>query len=88
MTAFAFILLSALQLGLSTTQLRTNAAFNRASFGFAVFSMVFCAAIIGAALMLFLFLFIFYECSARGFQSEMRNIRHEIHPQDEKGEPV
>jgi hypothetical protein len=35
-------------------------------------SMVFRAAIIGAALMLFFFLFIFYDCSARGFQRDVK----------------
>jgi hypothetical protein len=86
--AYMSILLSPVQLGLATTHYKRMPLSTGLHLG-----LQFCpwfSAPIGAALMLFLFLFIFYECSAGGFQRD-GNIRHDIHPprcgqQGEKGE--
>ena len=62
LTLFAYvsIVLSAMQVGLGTSQLTTNKAFNRVSYGFAVFAITAPLAAIAAVLALLLVLSLYY----------------------------
>jgi hypothetical protein len=60
--AFAYIsiILSAMQVGLTTGQLQDNEAFNNGAFGFAVLAIVFPVTISGLVLMLYIALWIYH----------------------------
>jgi hypothetical protein len=61
------IVLTAMQVGLSTTELQQNQMFQRASYGFTVFSIVLPVFITSIGLLLFLWFFLFNFLATRAF---------------------
>lgn len=70
--------LTAMQVGLATSQLEQNEMFQRASYGFSVFSIVLPIFIVGIALSLFLWLFIFNFTATLVFLKQERQRRRSM----------
>ena len=74
--AYATVLLSALQTGLSLKRLNGDVRFQRAAFGVVAFSIVLPVAVAGSALILFLMLFISNWVVSVKVQKKVWHIRH------------
>ncbi|KAF2499994.1 hypothetical protein BU16DRAFT_522852 [Lophium mytilinum] len=72
------ILLTALQVGLGTDELQHDKRFQRAAYGFAVFSLVSPVVILGAAALVFLYLFAFNLITTRTFLNRTKRHREEL----------
>ena len=75
--AFAYIsiILSAMQVGLATSQLKDDALFNNGSFGFAVSAIIFPVAMTGVAVLLYACLWVFHLTTTLYYH--MRAMRQE-----------
>jgi len=73
--AYLTIILSALQVGLATTFLQGNEAFQSASYGFAVTSVVAVAVSVFAIFLVWLFLFVYHLFSAWRYNKHVQGKR-------------
>lgn len=69
------IVLTAMQVGLGTTELREDKMFQRASYGFTVFSIVLPVFVVGISLLLFSWFFIFNLLATKAFLNSRRQRR-------------
>ena len=72
------VILTAMQVGLGTTELQQNKAFQQASYGFTVFSIVLPVVVVGVGLFLFSWFFVFHSLATRDFLNTRRQRRREL----------
>jgi hypothetical protein len=85
--AYGSILLSAFQVGLATDNLRSNGPFQRASYGFVVFSILGPVLIAGLAGWLFVALFFFHLFTALAYNKTRGRMRKEW-VEEKRGGPL
>jgi hypothetical protein len=72
---YTTLILTAMQVGLGTTRLEENKAFQQASYGFAVFSIVLPLVVVGVSLLLFSWFFVYHLIATRTFAKGRREQR-------------
>jgi len=75
---YVTIILTAMQVGLGTTALQQDQMFQRASYGFAVFSIVLPVCVIGVGLLLFSWFFVLNLVATKAFLNSRRHQRRAL----------
>ena len=72
------LILTAMQVGLGTNKLQQNQAFQQASYGFAVFSIVLPVVVVGVGLLLFSCFFVYHLLATRTFAKGRKKDRQVV----------